>query len=589
MKQKYLKPFLWLIGLYWQTSKPSFIWVFCKAIFDGLINIFVVYLSAQLIASVSAVAFQKASPNSVYFWLFALLAAEIIRSFLGIINGLVTERLNQMVEISGSEHFIRKVYELSQEQFDNQEFNTKFDRARDGFYRLTGSINTLTGTLSSVIGLVGSIGAVFAVSPILSLIIIATLIPTTIIERMISNRYDKLNRETEPYERTSGRIRWMLTDPLYMPEIRLMQAFKKLLSIWRTNMDKTRNLSFSNSKKNAKLDAIIYSIKPLLDFGVNVYVFNLLVGGIIGFERFIFLRGMLEQTTSNINWLSYSLKSVYDDLIALRNYSEVHNTLPAIPDGRVKPSLPLTIEFKNVSFSYPGSDNLAIDNISFTLKPGEKLALVGENGAGKTTIIKLLLRQYKPTDGKILVNGRNILDISQDDYLSAISSLGQEVHTVGSLSIKDNLTIGINKPVSDKQIYKVADMVDATRYLKKLPYGLNSRLDSSYDKGMNLSIGQKQRLGIARTLLRSGDIIILDEPTSAIDAKAEHFIFNSIFNHYADKSMLIISHRFSTVRKANEILVIDKGRIVEKGSHNELLKAGGVYNDMFDKQAEGYR
>jgi ATP-binding cassette subfamily B protein len=214
---------------------------------------------------------------------------------------------------------------------------------------------------------------------------------------------------------------------------------------------------------------------------------------------------------------------------------------------------------------------------------------VGENGAGKTTLIKLLLRQYLPTEGTITINGTDIRDIEQESYYTAISNLSQEFLIVQHLSIKDNLVMGLSQEPSDEEIYNTTDLVGATGFVHKLSQKLNTRLDTSFDGGTNLSGGQKQLLGVARALLRNGDVMILDEPTSAIDAKAEYIIFNNIYKSHDSKTIVIVSHRFSTVRKADKIIVMERGKITEYGTHEELLKKSGLYKEMFEAQAEGYR
>jgi len=588
-KRKYLKPLSWILKLYWQASKLALVWIAFKTIFDGLIKIAIAYGMAQFIAGVSAVAFQKGTADTVYFWIFTLLIMAVSQHIINEINSLIKRHLDAKIEITSGEHFINKMYELSQEQFEDQEFNTKLDRARVGFYRLSGIIDTISNLVSSVIGFIGAMGVVLSVAPVMGLIIIISTIPVILINKKVSERIENMYKKTEPYDRTGSRIRWLLTDPLYMPEIRMMQAFKDLVRYWKNNMDKSRIMRLSYAKDNAKLDVVAGSISIFVNAGSSIYLFNLLVGGVIGFDRFIFLRSMFEQAQQSMDAVSYFFKDLNENRIALKNYSEIYNTGAVIPVGTIKLEAPLTIEFHDVSFNYPGSKRLALKNISFKIKPGEKIALVGENGAGKTTIVKLMLRQYLPASGTITVNGHDISDIDTDTYYKLISNLGQEFYSVESLTIKENLTLGLGKALTDEKIFKMTDMVDATKFLKNLPHGLNSRLDPSFDNGTNLSGGQKQRLGIARTLIRGGDIMILDEPTSAIDAKAEYLIFNNIFEYHQDRTTLIISHRFSTVRRASRILVISKGQIIERGSHEELLAIGGTYSDMFEKQAEGYK
>jgi ATP-binding cassette subfamily B protein len=214
---------------------------------------------------------------------------------------------------------------------------------------------------------------------------------------------------------------------------------------------------------------------------------------------------------------------------------------------------------------------------------------VGENGAGKTTLIKLLLRQYAPSSGEILVNGIRIQDLQQDAYYRFISNLSQDFLMVNHLTIRDNLLMGLGHQSSDKDIQQALELAGADTIIKNLEHALEQRLDPSFADGTGLSGGQNQRLGVARALLRGGDLMILDEPTSAIDAKAEYSIFNNIYKYHGTRTTLIVSHRFSTVRKAEKIIVMDGGKITEYGSHKELIEYGGLYKEMFETQAEGYR
>jgi len=588
-KNKYLGPIVWIIQMHWQASKLALIWVGFRTVFDGVVKIATAYAAAQGLASVSAVAFQKGDAGTVYFWIFMVLLIAVIDFFVREIDSIVRMRSSDKVSVAINEHFFNKMYSLSQEQFEDQEFNTKLDRAKNGLYRLSGALNTVSHFLSSVIGLVGAMSVVILTAPLMGIIIFAATIPVIIVNKKISENMNEVYKKTEPYDRAGSKIRWILIDSLYMSEIRMMQAFKDMIWYWKMNTKKSDDIYFSLSKKNAKPSIIAGSINLFVNAGNNIYLFNLLLGGVIGFDKFIFLRSMFEQAQQSVDAIANIAKDFIENKIALDNYSEIHSTQPALPIGKVSPDAPLTIEFQDVSFKYPGSKKLVLKNISFVIKPGEKLALVGENGAGKTTIVKLMLRQYLPTSGNILVNGVDISDIDADAYYKMISSLGQEFYFVPSLTIKASMTLGLGKTLTDEKIYKITDMVDATGFLKKLPHGLESRLDPSFDDGTNLSGGQKQRLGIARTLIRNGDIMILDEPTSAIDAKAEYLIFNNIFDYHQGRTTLIISHRFSTVRRASNILVIEQGQITERGSHEELLAIDGTYKDMFTKQAEGYK
>jgi ATP-binding cassette subfamily B protein len=228
-------------------------------------------------------------------------------------------------------------------------------------------------------------------------------------------------------------------------------------------------------------------------------------------------------------------------------------------------------------------------HLNFKIKPGEHLALVGENGAGKTTIIKLLLRLYDVDEGEILLDGVNIKDIDLDTYWRAISVLFQEFNRY-PFDIKTNVEFGRVRAKSTKfKIDRALDLADMSSVLKKMPSGINTILDNSFEEGVEPSGGQWQRVALARAFYREGGILILDEPTAAVDANAEYKIFNNIFKSYKNKTTIIISHRFSTVRRADRIIVLQKGKIIEEGTHQSLIKKAGLYGEMFNKQAEGYK
>ncbi len=589
MRQKYLSALWWTIKLQWKNSHLFFVWGIFESIFNGLRPIVQAYALAKLISAVSLAALRGSSSHEVYLWLATLLAMELLGQLVTNLNSLVRTRSQQLMDLVSTDYFVQKMYELSQEQFDNEAFNTKLDRARDALSQMWRVVDELSWAASSIIGFIGAITAILVVAPVLGVIILISIIPLASLQIWQNNRRERIYKKNEPQDRIAFRTRWMLVDPEQMPEIRLMNAFKHMLKIWRKQLIKVHKLDYENEKTMTKVDMLADTIQPVVSFGANVYFFRLLLSGVIGLDRFMFVRAMLEQATSGAITVANSAQRLHELSINLRNFSEVYHTKPAIPNGTVVVERPLTVEFKNVCFSYPGSDELALDDVSFLIVPGSQLALVGENGAGKSTLLKLLLRQYLPTSGTITVNGTDIKDVEQQSYYAAISNLSQNFLIVSHLTIRDNLIMGLDNEPNDEEIYQITDMVDATGFLKKLPHALNSRLDTSFDEGTNLSGGQNQRLGVARALLRNGDVMILDEPTSAIDAKAEYLIFNNIYKAHAGRTTLIVSHRFSTVRKAEKIIVMERGKITEYGSHEELLRHGGLYKEMFEAQAEGYK
>ena len=314
----------------------------------------------------------------------------------------------------------------------------------------------------------------------------------------------------------------------------------------------------------------------------------------LGISSYIFYSGMIARVSGALNTIVGSYTGMQEGLLYAYDFygfQKVEPTIIGDSEGAIK--LPLSetpkIEFKDVSFQYPGSDEWVFKNLSFTINPGEHIALIGENGAGKTTIVKLLLRFYDVSSGAIEINGHDLRTISLDYWYKHLGTLFQEFNQY-PLSIQENITISNGGRVDKNKLDRALGDSGVSDMVNKLPYGLETVLDSSFKKGTEPSGGQWQRVALARAFYKNANILILDEPTAAIDAKAEYDIFNSIFEHQTKKSTIIISHRFSTVRRADRIIVLEKGRIVETGDHSELLKHnGGLYKEMFEKQAEGYR
>jgi ATP-binding cassette subfamily B protein len=246
-----------------------------------------------------------------------------------------------------------------------------------------------------------------------------------------------------------------------------------------------------------------------------------------------------------------------------------------------------SIEFISASFKYPNSKKYIFKNLNLKIDAGTKVALVGVNGAGKSTIIKLLLRFYRLESGTILVNGIDINDIAIDSLLSQLAVLFQEFNQY-TMTAKENISVSEPKTVM-KRVKEAARLSGADGFIEELPQGYNTYLNPALENGVELSGGQWQKVALARAFYREANMIVLDEPTSAIDAKAEFEIFNNIFSQHDGKTAVIVSHRFSTVRKADRIVVLNKGIISEDGTHEELIALNGLYADMFERQAAGYR
>jgi len=376
-------------------------------------------------------------------------------------------------------------------------------------------------------------------------------------------------------------------------ELRTSQASKFVLN----KVDSMNHEFYSEQQKKYRQASKALVPTKILEVGGtavgSVIVLRQLLQRAISLERYFFLSGALLRIGGALNNIFGTVSRMQESLLFADSYFSIIDQKPEIidPKNATKSALDSspTVVFENVSFTYPTQDDSVFEDLNLTIKSGEHIAIVGENGAGKSTLIKLLLRFYVPTKGRILINGVDLQEIEIESWYSQLATLFQDFNQY-PLSIAENIEIGRSDKAKDKDLLKKASAFGSVDELvKKYEHGWDTVLDSSFEKGVEPSGGQWQRVALARAFYRNANMIILDEPTSAIDAKAEYDIFNNIFEHYKHKTALIISHRFSTVRRADKIIVLDKGKIVEAGSHAELVKQNGLYHDMFSKQAEGYR
>ncbi len=324
-----------------------------------------------------------------------------------------------------------------------------------------------------------------------------------------------------------------------------------------------------------------------------VVVLRQFLAGAIPLDRYFFLSGALLRIGGALNNIFGTLSRMQEQLLFAENFFAVIDRNPTHVD---KPSAQVltstkapSIEFENVSFTYPGQKKPVFTDLSFTIASGEHVAIVGENGAGKSTLIKLLLRFYVPDIGRILIDGYDLQDITIESWYDRLATLFQDFNHY-PFSIAENIEIARPAHAGNaNRLKSAASFSNVDVMIKDYQHGWETVLDNSFEKGVEPSGGQWQRVALARAFYRQADVLILDEPTAAIDAKAEYDIFNSIFDHYGSKTAIIVSHRFSTVRRANTIIVVDQGAIVEQGSHAALMHCKGLYHELFTKQAEGYK
>lgn len=473
---------------------------------------------------------------------------------------------------------------------ESKEFSDKFERVIDFGNNVYSVIRSVSNIGYSVVGLITILVTTIATSWIITLIIIISSIPFSVLSLKLSMRQrNNWRRHTADYRKAFD-IRDKIIHSNSSLEIEVNGLAKYLVG----KMVKLR-------QENARQDIIDFKkyfwpsnwmrlVETMVSFFSLIFVAFKIVAGEMEIGRFTTVRNLLQQLSSSITALFMGIADANEGIVNATDYMEFMKT-PAPVNGKIKVKQAPKIEFKNVSFTYPHATEKAIDNVSFVLEPGDSLAIVGENGAGKTTLIKLLIGAYQPQDGMIFVNDIPLENIDRESYLEQIGALFQDYSRYEFATLGENVWYGdISKKLDKSRVRTALAKAGLEGFEKCFPHKLDQLLSKNYDKdnATDVSGGQWQRISIARAFYREANILLLDEPTSAVDAKAEYEIFRNILEHQKNRTTVIISHRFSTVRKAKQIMVIDHGKIIEHGTHQELIANNSLYKEMFDLQAEGY-
>lgn len=394
-----------------------------------------------------------------------------------------------------------------------------------------------------------------------------------------------------PQVRKLWYLTWLLSTPEAIREMRIFQSHRALLA----RLKDIQEYLFNLNKKPLDNYLRQLTLPPILEivvlFVIAYFQLPNVLAGIVTIGNFTLLINMIDQLNGNVANAVINFGEMYEHNLFVDDYFKILSLQKLISEIKnpviIKGDSPPKIEFKNVSFQYPGGP-LVLRKISFLIDSGENVALVGANGAGKSTIIKLMCRFYDVTDGEILINSNNIKNIQLSSWYKCMGTLFQDfVHYY--LTVKDNILLGDPKKVDERLMKEAARRSGALEFIEKLPKSFDQVLGREYEEGEELSIGQWQKLAIARAFYQSPPLLVLDEPTSAIDAEAEYEIFNNLERAYKHKTLILVSHRFSTVRNASKILVIENGQIIEIGTHQKLLDLNGKYAQMFHRQAEGYK
>ena len=489
---------------------------------------------------------------------------------------------------------IAKALTLDLAYFEDSDFYDRLQNARrEGGYKPVELINDTFLIVQNSITLISFALLMLRFSPWLVVVLLATSIPSFIAETRYSERGFRLLTRRAPETRQVNYLSRLLTEDTAVKEIKLFNLGGTLLNRYTTLFDKFFEEDKSLALRRATAGFGLGLIATLGFYGSYAWIVWYTVQGKISLGDMTLYLAIFRQGQSTFQSILSAVGNIYENNLFMANFFEFLCLEPRmkITGQKRKLSLPLRggIEFRDIGFRYPDREEWALRGVNLIIRPGEKIALVGHNGAGKTTLIKLLSRLYDPTEGSILIDGIDIRDLDPLELQQRIGVIFQDFVRY-HLPVRENIGFGQIDAMDDvERIAAAARKSGAHAVVEELPEGYETMLGRWFHDGHELSLGQWQKVALARAFMRDAEILVLDEPTASVDARAEYEIFQNFKALTEGKMAILISHRFSTVRMADRIAVIQEGRIAELGTHDELLRRGGTYAELFSMQAEGYR
>jgi ATP-binding cassette subfamily B protein len=584
--------FVWDAGPIWIVGNVVLLFI------QGLLPMASLYMMKLLVDSVSNALAQPTAQRSfqsifVYILLTGLVA--VITAIVSHIGETFTRIQGQVVADYMNGILLTKAIDLDLEYYDNPLYQDTLHRAqKEASFRPIVILNSMTHIAQNTISLVGVIWLLLTFHWSIAPLLFLAALPGVIVRIAFSTVQFQLDRTLTPKERQSWYYYYLMVTTDFAKEVRIFGLGPTLISRYQKLRREIRGIIIRTDVSNSIWTTLAQLISVIIIYGIFGFIAyrtlqgNQTIGDLVMFFQAAqrgegFLRGLLN-----------GLTRLYENNLFLVNLYEFLNLKKKITEPAQIQEVPVPIQqeirFENVSFHYPTNPSRTVlKDINITIKRGEVIALVGENGSGKTTLVKLLCRLYDPTSGRLTLDGKDFREFSPEELRREIGVIFQDYAHYNS-SAADNIWFGgVHRPREEELISSAARLSDINDYLRSLKNGYETILGTMFTEGQELSIGQWQKMAIARAFFRDSQMIILDEPTSALDPNAEYELFMKFRELLNDRTAILISHRMSTVRMADRIYVIQDGSIIEHGSHEKLVTDNGIYAKFFEQQAQNYR
>jgi ATP-binding cassette subfamily B protein len=519
----------------------------------------------------------------------ALLAITVGLDFARAVEAEQTRVLSELVGRRALDRVLDVSTRVDLLAFESPDFYDQLTRARaQGQFRSFQIVSGFLGLVGSAVASVGLIAALAALQPLLLPFVVVAYIPLWIVASKNTRDLYEFSRGMTPNERQRTYLQSILTRRDPAKEVRAYGTAQFLRVRYDRLYDERIRELRSLARRRTGRSLIGSLSSTAVTAGTVLLLAFLYVDGRIDLATTGAAVFGLYQLGGRLRSLHFSAASMYESVVFVRDYASFLELRPDEPNGRGAPRTFGRLVVDGVTFAYPDTDRQALDAVSLEINAGEVVALVGENGSGKTTLAKIIAGLYRPQAGRVLWDGVDVAELDPDELRASIAVIFQDFERY-LLPARENVGMGRHERIADVDaVVAAAERADADDFLARLPEGYETMLGREFSGGYDLSIGQWQRVALARAFFRDAPFVILDEPTAALDARAESRLFERLRELLEGRSVLLISHRFSSVRSADRIYVLERGKVMEQGTHEELLASGRRYAELFTLQARAY-